>query len=68
MVNIPRAGMSVGLFLISLELVMMVIILLYVDRVVGYCFSVSPSRVGWKPRHCESQAIFTKIADIGADQ
>ena len=32
-VNIPlRAGMSVGLFLISLELVMMVIILLFVDR------------------------------------
>src|ERR1043165_3319093 len=39
-VNIPlRAGMSVGLFLISLELVMMVIILLYVPRtIVGYCF------------------------------
>src|SRR5262249_53909152 len=39
-VNIPlRAGMSVGLFLISLELVMMVIILIYVDRaIVGYCF------------------------------
>src|SRR5262245_8924746 len=39
-VNIPlRAGMSVGLFLISLELVMMVIILLFVDRqIVGYCF------------------------------
>src|SRR6185503_17673131 len=39
-VNIPlRAGMSVGLFLISLELVMMVIILLFVNRdYVGYCF------------------------------
>ena len=39
-VNIPlRAGMSIGLFLISLELIMMVIILLYVDRKeVGYCF------------------------------
>src|SRR5207237_10056825 len=39
-VNIPlRAGMSVGLFLISLELVMMVIILLFVDReIVGLCF------------------------------
>ena len=37
-VNIPlRAGMSVGLFLISLELVMMVIILLFVPRqIVGY--------------------------------
>src|SRR5262249_25774274 len=32
-VNIPlRAGMSIGLFLISLELVMMVIILLFVQR------------------------------------
>jgi len=39
-VNIPlRAGMSIGLFLISLELVMMVIILLFVPRqVVGFCF------------------------------
>src|SRR5262245_34406789 len=38
-VNIPlRAGMSVGLFLISLELIMMVIILLFVPReIVGYC-------------------------------
>jgi K(+)-stimulated pyrophosphate-energized sodium pump len=32
-VNIPlRAGMSIGLFLISLELIMMVIILLFVPR------------------------------------
>ncbi len=31
--------MSIGLFLISLELVMMVIILLFVPRdIVGYCF------------------------------
>src|SRR3990167_3591095 len=39
-VNIPmRAGMSVGLFLISVELVMMVTILLFVPReIVGYCF------------------------------
>ena len=39
-VNIPlRAGMSIGLFLISLELVMMVIILLFVPRqIVGFCF------------------------------
>ena len=39
-VNIPlRSGISVGLFLISLELVMMVIILLFVPReIVGYCF------------------------------
>lgn len=39
-VDIPlRAGMSIGLFLISLELVMMVVILLFVPRnIVGYCF------------------------------
>src|SRR5262245_42959037 len=39
-VNIPlRSGMSVGLFLISLELIMMVIILLFVPRqIVGVCF------------------------------
>src|SRR6185295_9907585 len=39
-VKIPlRAGMSIGLFLISLELVMMVIILLFVPRqIVGVCF------------------------------
>src|SRR5262245_35068443 len=39
-VNIPlRAGMSVGLFLISLELVMMVFILLVPPReIVGFCF------------------------------
>lgn len=39
-VNIPlKAGMSVGLFLISLELVLMVIILLFVPReIVGICF------------------------------
>src|SRR6185436_12018223 len=34
-----RAGMSIGLYLISLELVMMVIILLFLPRtIVGYCF------------------------------
>ena len=69
-VNIPlRAGMSIGLFLISLELVMMVIILLAVPRdVVGICFlgfaigeslSASALRI--------AGGIFTKIADIGSD-
>jgi K(+)-stimulated pyrophosphate-energized sodium pump len=69
-VNIPlRAGMSIGLFLISLELVMMVIILLFVPRnVVGICFlgfaigeslSASALRI--------AGGIFTKIADIGSD-
>lgn len=69
-VNIPlRAGMSIGLFLISLELIMMVIILLFVDRsIVGVCFlgfaigeslSASALRI--------AGGIFTKIADIGSD-
>jgi len=69
-VNIPlRAGMSVGLFLISLELVMMVVILLAVPReIVGYCFlgfalgeslGASALRI--------AGGIFTKIADIGSD-
>jgi K(+)-stimulated pyrophosphate-energized sodium pump len=69
-VSIPlRAGMSIGLFLISLELIMMVIILLFVPRtIVGYCFlgfalgeslGASALRI--------AGGIFTKIADIGSD-
>ncbi len=69
-VNIPlRAGMSIGLFLISLELVMMVIILLYVDRqIVGYCFlgfAIGESLGASALRI--AGGIFTKIADIGSD-
>jgi K(+)-stimulated pyrophosphate-energized sodium pump len=69
-VNIPlRAGMSVGLFLISLELVMMVIILLAVDRqIVGYCFlgfAIGESLGASALRI--AGGIFTKIADIGSD-
>src|SRR5947209_12039222 len=69
-VNIPlRAGISVGLFLISLELVMMVIILLAVPRsIVGYCFlgfaigeSLGASALRIAGR------IFTKIADIASE-
>jgi K(+)-stimulated pyrophosphate-energized sodium pump len=69
-VNIPlRAGMSIGLFLISVELVLMVWILLAVDRShVGICFlgfalgeslGASALRI--------AGGIFTKIADIGSD-
>ncbi|MFL5340688.1 MAG: sodium-translocating pyrophosphatase [Gemmataceae bacterium] len=69
-VNIPlRSGMSVGLFLISLELVMMVIILLFVPReIVGFCFlgfAIGESLGASCLRI--AGGIFTKIADIGSD-
>lgn len=69
-VNIPlRAGMSIGLFLISLELVMMVVILLFTPRnIVGYCFlgfAIGESLAASVLRI--SGGIFTKIADIGSD-
>ena len=57
-VNIPlRAGMSIGLFLISLELVMMVIILLFVPRrSSASASSASPSANRSARRHCASPA------------
>src|SRR4029078_6626565 len=69
-VNIPlRAGMTIGFFLISLELVMMVIILLFVNReIVGYCFlgfAIGESLGASVLRI--AGGIFTKIADIGSD-
>jgi K(+)-stimulated pyrophosphate-energized sodium pump len=69
-VNIPlRAGISIGLFLISLELVMMVVILLFVPReIVGYCFlgfAIGESLGASALRI--AGGIFTKIADIGSD-
>jgi len=69
-VNIPmRAGMSVGLFLISLELIMMIIILLFVPReIVGICFlgfAIGESMGASALRI--AGGIFTKIADIGSD-
>src|SRR4026207_847192 len=69
-VNIPlRAGMSIGLFLISLELIMMVIILLFVPRnIAGFCFlgfAIGESLGASVLRI--AGGIFTKIADIGSD-
>ncbi len=69
-VNIPlKAGMSVGLFLISLELVMMVFILLFVPReIVGICFlgfAIGESLGASALRI--AGGIFTKIADIASD-
>jgi len=69
-VNIPlKSGMSVGLFLISLELVMMVFILLAVPReIVGICFlgfAIGESLGASALRI--AGGIFTKIADIGSD-
>ena len=64
-----KAGMSVGLFLISLELVMMVVILLFVPReIVGICFlgfAIGESLGASALRI--AGGIFTKIADIGSD-
>jgi K(+)-stimulated pyrophosphate-energized sodium pump len=69
-VSIPlRAGMSIGLYLISLELVMMVIILLFLPReIVGICFlgfAIGESLGASALRI--AGGIFTKIADIGSD-
>ena len=68
--NIPlKAGMSIGVLLVSVELIMMLIILLFVpQKIAGACFigfaigeslGASALRV--------AGGIFTKIADIGSD-
>src|SRR5574344_1820622 len=68
--NLPlKAGMSIGVFLVSIELIMMFIILLFVPgKLAGACFigfaigeslGASALRV--------AGGIFTKIADIGSD-
>ena len=68
--NVPlRAGMSIGVVLVSVELILMLIILLFVpSKLAGACFigfaigeslGASALRV--------AGGIFTKIADIGSD-
>ncbi|MDD2714853.1 MAG: sodium-translocating pyrophosphatase [Candidatus Wallbacteria bacterium] len=68
--NIPLdAGMSIGVLLVSVELVMMLIILLFVPREwAGNCFvgfAIGESLGASALRICGG--IFTKIADIGSD-
>jgi K(+)-stimulated pyrophosphate-energized sodium pump len=64
-----QAGMSVGMVLISVELVMMLVILLFIPRnYAGPCFigfAVGESLGAAALR--VAGGIFTKIADIGAD-
>ncbi len=64
-----KAGMSVGMMLISVELLMMLIILLFVPRdYAGACFigfAIGESLGAAALRI--AGGIFTKIADIGAD-
>ncbi len=68
--SIPlRSGMSVGLLLVSIELLFMIGILLFIPRdVAGACFvgfAIGESLGASALRICGG--IFTKIADIGAD-
>ena len=64
-----RSGMSIGVLLISVELIMMIFILLFVPREsAGACFigfAIGESLGASALRICGG--IFTKIADIGAD-
>ncbi|MCM0606042.1 MAG: sodium-translocating pyrophosphatase [Xanthomonadaceae bacterium] len=68
--DIPlRAGMSIGVLLICVELVMMIFILMYVPKEsAGACFmgfAIGESLGASALRICGG--IFTKIADIGSD-
>ncbi len=68
--DIPlRSGMSIGVMLICVELIMMIFILLYVPREsAGACFvgfAIGESLGASALRICGG--IFTKIADIGSD-
>ncbi len=64
-----KSGMSIGVMLICVELLMMIAILLFVDRDnAGACFigfAIGESLGASALRICGG--IFTKIADIGAD-
>lgn len=64
-----RAGMSIGVLLICMELILMLAILLFVDRsAAGACFigfAIGESLGASALRVCGG--IFTKIADIGSD-
>ncbi|MEA1878332.1 MAG: sodium-translocating pyrophosphatase [Bacteroidota bacterium] len=69
-VTIPlQSGMSIGLLLISVELIMMLVILLFVPgEAAGACFigfAIGESLAASALRI--AGGIFTKIADIGAD-
>jgi len=70
LLDIPlRSGMSIGLLLVCVELIMMLVILVFVDRqyagasFVG--FAIGESLGASALRMCGG--IFTKIADIGSD-
>ncbi|MDR1677889.1 MAG: sodium-translocating pyrophosphatase [Deltaproteobacteria bacterium] len=70
LLNIPLdAGMSIGVLLISVELVMMLIILIFIPReLAGPCFigfAIGESLGASALRI--AGGIFTKIADIGSD-
>lgn len=70
LLNIPlQSGMSIGVLLICVELIMMLIILLYIDpNYAGYCFigfAIGESLGASALRI--AGGIFTKIADIGSD-
>lgn len=70
LLNIPLdAGMSIGVMLVCVELIMMLIILLYVPRMyAGACFvgfAIGESLGASALRI--AGGIFTKIADIGSD-
>jgi K(+)-stimulated pyrophosphate-energized sodium pump len=64
-----RSGMSIGMVLISIELILMLVILLFVPRnLAGPCFigfAIGESLGAAALR--VAGGIFTKIADIGAD-